>query len=119
MSQEQIEKQEEVPVKIESLAEPDTCVVEDIPNDLLEELYSLRKMLKVLLRKEFLTELINLAQLIDNSYIQRYNEICEQSRLGRNCGYASKAKDLYLKLQALPIEDKLKEIYEVFLKDKK
>jgi hypothetical protein len=87
--------------------------------DYLEELYELREMLRWLLKKELLNELVMLAELIDRSYVDSYNRIQENSEHGKNCGYAVKAKDLFLRLQERPISDKIKYIYETFIQEKR
>ena len=84
--------------------------------DYMEELAELRGMLKFILNKELLTELVDLAEKIDNSYVQRYVELKEQSTEGSNCGHAAKAKDLFLKLQERPIAEKIESIYNTFIK---
>jgi len=84
----------------------------------LEELYDLREMLRFVLRKDFLTELVALSELIDKSYVDSYNRIKENSEHGENCGYAAKAKELYLKLQDKPIAEKIKYIYKTFIEEK-
>jgi hypothetical protein len=75
-------------------------------------------MLRWLLKKELLTELVSLAELIDRSYVESYNRIKENSEHGTNCGYAVKAKDLFIRLQSKPIEEKIKYIYETFVQEK-
>ena len=87
-------------------------------DDYLEHLYELREMLRWLLKKELLSELIALAELIDRSYVDSYNRIKENSDHGKNCGYAVKAKDLFLRLQEKPVSEKIKYIYETFIKER-
>lgn len=86
--------------------------------DYLEELHELRGMLRWLLKKEFLSELVALAELIDRSYVDSYNRIKDNSDHGTNCGYAVKAKDLFLRLQEKPISEKIKYIYKTFIEEK-
>jgi hypothetical protein len=87
--------------------------------DYLEHLYELREMLRVLLRKDFLNELVTLAEFIDKSYVDSYNRILQSSTQGKNCGYAAKAKELYVKLQDAPIAEKIKYIYKTFIEEKR
>ena len=86
--------------------------------DYLEELFELREMLRWLLKKELLTEFVALAELIDRSYVDSYNRIKENSEHGTNCGYAVKAKDLFIRLQEKPIAEKIKHIYKTFVEEK-
>jgi len=87
--------------------------------DYLEELFEVREILRSLLKKEFLSELVTLAELIDRSYVDSYNRISENSEHGKNCGYAAKAKDLFLRLQEAPISEKIKYIYKTFIEEKR
>ena len=84
----------------------------------MEELFELREMLRWLLKKELLSELVTLAEQIDKSYVDSYNRIKETSEHGANCGYAAKAKDLFLRLQEAPISEKIKYIYQTFIEEK-
>jgi hypothetical protein len=86
--------------------------------DYLEELYELREVLRWLLNKELLNELVEVAELIDKSYVDSYNRIKENSEHGTNCGYAVKAKDLFIRLQERPISNKIKYIYETFIQER-
>lgn len=84
-------------------------------DEYLEELYQLRSHLKFLLRKEYLEELVELAQLIDRSYVDNYHAIKEQSEHGKDCGYAIKAKELYLAFHERDVGAKIKKIYIDFI----
>ena len=84
----------------------------------MEELHELRSMLKVVLNKEFLSQLVELAQKIDDSYVSTYCRISESSQHGKNCGYAVKAKDLFVRLQEAPIREKITYIYKTFIEEK-
>lgn len=84
--------------------------------DYLEELGELRDMLKWLLRKDFLEELVQLSEEIDKSYVGSYNRIKENSRWGKDCGYAAKAKELFMQFNEKSISEKIKHIYEAFIK---
>lgn len=86
--------------------------------DYIEELYDLREDLKSLLRKDFLTELVALAELIDRSYVDSYKRLKENSEHGSNCGYAVKAKDLFCKFQEIGISKKIAYIYKTFIEEK-
>ena len=86
--------------------------------DYLEKLFELREMLRWLLRKDFLKEMVAVAELIDKSYVDSYNRIKENSEHGTNCGYAVKAKDLFLRLQEKPIAEKIEYIYKTFIEEK-
>jgi hypothetical protein len=86
--------------------------------DYLEELFELREELRKLLNKEYLSELIALAELIDRSYVESYNRIKENSEHGKDCGYARKSKELFLRLQEKPIAEKIKFIYKTFIEEK-
>lgn len=87
-------------------------------DDYLEHLYDLREALRWLLNKELLNELVAMAELIDKSYVDSYNRIKENSEHGENCGYAMKAKDLFIRLQERPISNKIKYIYETFIQER-
>jgi hypothetical protein len=87
--------------------------------DYLEELFELREMLRWLLKKDLLKEMVALAEQIDNSYVDSYNRIKGNSEHGTNCGYAVKAKDLFIRLQEKPIAEKIKYIYETFIEEKR
>jgi hypothetical protein len=84
----------------------------------LEELHELREYLRFLLNKPMLEELINLADLIDKSYVDSYMRIKENSEYGKDCGYARKALDLYDRLQSKSIGNKIKFIYETYIKER-
>jgi hypothetical protein len=84
----------------------------------LDELYELREILRWLLNKELLGELVSLAEEIDNSFVDSYHRIKENSSHGENCGYAAKAKDLFLEFQAKPIGEKIEYIYKSFIEKK-
>jgi hypothetical protein len=86
--------------------------------DYLEELFELREMLRWLLKKELLSELVTLAEQIDKSYVDSYNRIKENSEYGANCGYAAKAKQLFIRFQEVPISEKIKHIYKTFIEEK-
>jgi len=86
-------------------------------DEYLEELYQLRSCLKFLLRKEYLEELVELAQQIDRSYVDSYHSIKEQSEHGKDCGYAIKAKELFYALGEKDVTKKIKDIYETFIKN--
>ncbi|RLF67877.1 MAG: hypothetical protein DRN26_01080 [Thermoplasmata archaeon] len=86
--------------------------------DYLQELQDLRDLLRWLLRKEFLQELVALAELIDRSYVDSYCRISSNSSHGTNCGYAVKAKELFLKLQEKDISKKIEDIYHTFIEKK-
>jgi len=90
----------------------------DENKDYLQELQELRDSLKVLLKREFLEELVALAEMIDKSYVDSYCRIVENSEFGKNCGYAAKAKDLFMKLSERPVSAKIKYIYETFLAER-
>jgi len=90
----------------------------DENKDYLQELQELRNALKILLKREFLEELVALAEMIDKSYVDSYCGIVENSRFGKNCGYAAKAKDLFMRLSEAPISAKIKHIYETFLAER-
>lgn len=83
--------------------------------DYMLELEELRQFLAWYLRKELLQELVELQELLNSSYVNRYQELCENSQHGTDCGYAIKAKELFMKLQERPITKKIKFIYENFL----
>jgi len=83
--------------------------------DYIEELNELREQLRWLLKKETLVELVDLAEKIDNGFVDNYCRIKEQSEHGSNCGYAVKAKELFLKLAEQGISSKIKYIYETFI----
>lgn len=84
----------------------------------LEELFELREILRWLLKKSLLTEMVDLADFIDKSYVDSYNRIKENSDQGSNCGYAAKAKEMYLALQDAPIAEKITYIYKTFIEEK-
>ncbi len=84
----------------------------------LEQLYELREALRWLLNKELLNELVAMAELIDKSYVDSYNRIKENSEHGENCGYAMKAKDLFIRLQERPISQKIEQIYKTFIEER-
>lgn len=81
--------------------------------DLLDELFELREMLKWLLNKETLQELVILAEMIDRSYVDSYHGIKERSKYGANCGYAAKAKDLFINFHFNGIKSKIFDIYNI------
>ena len=83
--------------------------------DYLLELNELRDMLKFLLNKELLQELVSLAEQIDHSYVDSYKRISDNSEHGTNCGYAAKAKDLFVKLQERPISEKIAHIFKTYI----
>ena len=86
--------------------------------DYLQELNELRKELKFVLRREYIEELIALQELLNHSYVERYCDIAEQSEYGTNCGYAAKCKDLFIKMKEHDISEKIKSIYETFIKER-
>ena len=86
--------------------------------DYLQELNELRQMLKVVLNKDFLVECVELAELIDKSYVESYSRIVENSEHGTNCGYAAKAKELFLRLSEAQVSEKIAYIFETFLKER-
>lgn len=84
-------------------------------DDYLDDLKELRESLRWLLNKKTLEELIALAELIDKSYVDSYCRIKENSEYGKECGYALKAKDLFMKFQEKGISDKIKKIYKEWI----
>jgi len=86
--------------------------------DYLDELHELREKLRWLLNRELLEELVQLAEDIDKSYVDSYHRIKENSEHGSNCGYALKAKELFLQLQDKGIREKLEHIYQTFIVNK-
>lgn len=88
------------------------------PLDYIEELGQLREWLRFYLRKEFLEELVAVADLIDKSYVDSYIGIKERSEHGKNCGYAVKAKELFMALGEKPLSAKITHIYKTFLEEK-
>ena len=86
--------------------------------DYIQELNELRDLLKILLNKEYLQQLVELSELIDKSYVSSYCRIVENSEHGVNCGYAGKAKKLFLQLGEKDISNKIEYIYNTFLKKK-
>lgn len=86
--------------------------------DYLIDLYELRQELKWLLRKDFLEELIALAELIDRSYVDAYQRISDNGEKGTNCGYAVKAKELFMKLSEHNISTKITDIYKNYIEEK-
>ena len=87
-------------------------------NNYLDELYELRQMLKFYLRKDFLEELVELADMIDHGFVINYHDIKERSKYGENCGFAAKAKDLFLKLKEKDISEKIEYIYKTFIEER-
>ena len=85
----------------------------DEHKDLLDELYELREECKGILNKEFLQELVVLCEMIDRSYVDAYHGIKERSQYGANCGYAARAKDLFLKMHYQGIKKKITDIYNI------
>lgn len=83
--------------------------------DYIEELQELRENLRWLLNKKLLQELVDLAEQIDNGYVDSYCRIKEQSEHGGNCDYAVKAKELFLKLADKQISSKIEHIYKTFI----
>ena len=88
------------------------------PKDYMEELFDLREELRWLLNKQLLEELVALAELIDRSYVDSYNRIKENSEHGKSCGYAIKAKDLFIRLQEKGISRKITDIYNTYIKSR-
>jgi hypothetical protein len=86
--------------------------------DYLLELEELREILGWLLRKDFLEELVTLRELLNRSYVNRYKELMEQSEHGSNCGYAAKAKDMFMKFKERDIAAKIKSLYETYIKSR-
>ena len=86
--------------------------------DYLDELYELREVLRFLLNAEMLNELVELAELIDKSYVDSYHRLKETSTYGKDCRYVAKAKDLFLKLQDNDIADKITKIYRTYIEEK-
>ena len=86
--------------------------------DYMLELEELREFLSWFLRKDLLEELVALQELLNSSFVHRYKEIVDGTIQGVDCGYAHSAKELFMKLHEKPISDKIKYIYENFLKGK-
>ena len=87
--------------------------------DYLEELKELREILRLFLNKGFLQDCVEIAEAIDKSYIDSYCRIKETSSQGENCGYARKAKDLFMKFQEHNISTKIENIYKNYIYNKK
>ena len=89
-----------------------------VTKDYLIELEELREFLTWLLRKDLLEQLVALQELLNRSYVHKYKGLAENSEHGTNCGYAVKAKELFLKLQEKPIAEKIKHIYTTYIEEK-
>lgn len=89
------------------------------PKDYLEELQELRESLKQILNKDYLQGLIALAELIDRSYVDSYCKIKENSEYGSQCGYAIKARDLFVRLQEKAISKQIEYLYKNFIEEKR
>ncbi len=79
------------------------------------ELLDLRDKLKFYLNKDLLEQLIDLAETIDHSYVNSYSLIKQNSPYGSKCGYAIKARDLFMKLQEKQIREHISKIYKQFI----
>jgi hypothetical protein len=94
-----------------------TNKMSDNNKDYMQELEELRQMLKDHL--PMIKAMAELLDLLNKSYVHRYVEIIETSQWGKDCGYAGKAKQLFLAMQEPKISEKIEEIYHTFLQEKK
>jgi hypothetical protein len=86
--------------------------------DYLEDLNELRQHLKCLLKTDLLKELVELAEQIDATYIESYCRIKENSEHGSNCGYAARAKDLFLKMHEPEMRKLITHIYKTYIEER-
>ena len=91
-------------------------VMSIMPSYYIEELEYLRKILEWLLRKDLLQDLVDLKELLDKSYVHKYTELVEKIEQGEDCGFAKKAQDLFYTFQEKNISDKIKQIYESYIR---
>ena len=86
--------------------------------DYMEELEELRLLLKDLMRKEYLEELLDLHAQLEGAYLEKWTEVVEASKHGRKCNYAIQAKVLFERLKEKDVSVKIEQIYERYLKKK-
>ena len=84
--------------------------------DYLTELEDLRVKLTALV--PYIKELAELLDLLNKSYVNRYVDLVENSQWGPDCGYAVKAKNLFLAFQEAGISEKITELYEIYIKER-
>jgi len=82
----------------------------------LTELGELQDMLKWLLKKDLLQELVELQELLNKSFVTKYNNLT--SSRGNDCAWASRAKELFLQLQEKEISTKIKDLYFNYIERK-
>ena len=86
------------------------------PVNELTELLELQTMLKWLLNKDLLTELVELQELLNGSLLGKYEDLL--SRRGNDCAYTAKSKELFLLLQEKQIANKIEQIYKTYIEKK-
>lgn len=84
----------------------------------LEELYELRNSMRLMLNKDFLQALVELARLIDKSQVENHHHISDVSSKGFDCVYARQAQDVFMKLSEAAISDKIEYIYKTFIEQR-
>jgi hypothetical protein len=88
----------------------------DIEN-YMAELDQLRLFLKDLLKKEYLEELLGLYEQLERAYLAKWSEMVDKSEHGRKCNYAIQAMTLFKSMKEKDVSDKIKQIYEKYLKE--
>jgi hypothetical protein len=93
-----------------TIQEPDT-------KPLARELVELRKQLKVLLNKDFLQDLVELAKFLDSSYVVNWDIIKDKAHQGEDCGYAKQALVLFERLKKAQVLERIRNLSDTYCRE--
>lgn len=87
--------------------------------DYMSELEDLRLLLKDLMRKEYLEELLELYAQLEKAYLEKWTEVVAASKHGRKCNYAIQARQIFKGLKEKDVSAKITQIYKKYLAEDK